>query len=81
MWHGPWIPSIALRYHKRLKQRLGLYSQEPTEKCPKPVAKVTREAEVESYQFSSMVPTLPLWSPIGIYQVSCLLNQRENIYG
>lgn len=77
----PLVPCRSLWSWKYPQARLFFMHQELTEKCPKPVAKVTREAEVESYQFSSMVPTLPLWSPFGIYQVSCLLNQRENIYG
>lgn len=65
MWHSSWIPSGTLSYHNLLIQRLELYSPEPTDKCPKPLAKVTREAEIESYQFSSMVPMSSLWIPTG----------------
>lgn len=70
MWYGPWIPSSTLSYYNFLKQRLGLYSQEPTVRCPKPVAKVTREAEIEPYlpivfQGAHVALVDPHWGLIG----------------
>lgn len=64
VWHGLQIPSSILSYHSLLKEKRVLYSQESTDRCPKPVAKVTREAGIESDHTTSRMPLSPLWLPM-----------------